>query len=288
MSLIRSLFYLPLAVRITLWIAVLALLAYRYWQPEFHQAHIDLDPAFTYQCPVNGSNSSEEFLIYSLNASTSIPLAEKMCNDPEIASRFGTVRLMWGKGEEAARQHALNGTATLIYSRPHLMPAPALDVFQYQPIATYATYKSYFIGSSEAPTLDADYLRSKKIGLNVSIDSRSGNRIPRQKLRQLGLKLEDLNITYVDGHTALRKLIQKGKVDIIASYWDEKDQSWTHRENAIEISSNIDGTAWYMKNNNLTNPIRCRVAKHLANAAQGATSEYFENIEPVACGEHNS
>ena len=77
-------------------------------------------------------------------------------------------------------------------------------------------------------------------------------------------------------------MLAAGRVDIIASYWDEEDRKRHPDWIAVEIKSGIEGARWYMRPDLIGSPFSCVFQRTLLEAANKDDSQYYSKIELVA------
>ena len=232
-----------------------------------------------YSCEVVGSLSNDRFVILVSSWDWGKNLSNTLCNNESFSKQFGEVYAHWGYTHNDFFKSLYSGDADLAFIRPQQMDTFNIqDTYGYIKIAEYRSYKSFFISRKEMPKLSQSYFLNKRIGLLSKKTSRSGFILPLQKLKELGVDIDELDIIYASSHYQLRELIKKGDVDIIASYWGEDDTSWSEEKYAVNISPDTSGSAWYIKSDKKNQPLNCILMDTLKEWSKTLTNKYFKDI----------
>ena len=233
-------------------------------------------------CNTGSSNVQGQFYIYSSGEGPSRRLNSEACGDPVVNKQFGYVKSFWGVTDVNTIQIMGKGVASLALVKENIMDAiGAEETYGYKKIATYPTYKAYFIARTEKPRIEKDYLLDKTIGLINYPTSRSGHVIPKQVLGELGLSLNRLNIVYASSHSQLRKLLASGKVDIISSYWQKEDLTQFSDNYRTQISSAVSGSSWYLKLQQQNNDLLCASQLILQRFSEQQELSYYKNLDLI-------
>ena len=250
---------------------------------------IDNAELTSYQCKVDNSLSTDEFVILSGSFNWGENLSNILCKSQRFSKQFGKVTAKWGYSNNDPFDY---NSDMVFMNQQQMIDFNDKKKHSYIKVAEYSSYKSFFIGRKEIPQLTKSYFLNKRIGLLSKKTSRSGFILPNKKLEEMGLNIEELNIVYASSHSHLRELIKKGDVDIIASYFNEDDSSWSEEAYAVQIGFSIpfeiSGTGWYIKSSTDNQPLNCMVVKTLRKWSTTLTNKYFENIHILdICTEGN-
>jgi phosphonate transport system substrate-binding protein len=231
---------------------------------------------------INESINTRRFIIYGAGESNSTLLNNIACKHPSMQQQFGHIISFWGASDVNTIATLGNGIANLALVKEDIFKALKADqTHGYKKIAYYPDYQSFFIGFNEKPELTKEYFLDKKVGLIVYPTSRSGHIEPKRVFNELGLSLSKMNIKYASSHKELRQFLISGKVDIIASYWDENDSVNLAKDNITLISEAVDGTAWYLKMPKENKTLWCSAREILKSVSMQQTSAYYQNIQLV-------
>lgn len=207
-----------------------------------------------------------------------------LCNDPSIAKQFGSVHAYWQPDEKEMFEFVGQGTADLILIKDNFVRAFNSDMtYGYQEIAAYRDYAAYLIGSKEKPQLSKEYLLGKRIGVLDYPSSRSGHIAPMRLLKQLGLTSDQVQLNYAKSHEQLRKLLSKGEVDIISSFWSQEDEEKFHASYRTPLEEQISGSKWYLKAASKNVELRCAVQALLHNLKNDYEGYYSNLIVETPC-----
>ncbi|MCG7534026.1 PhnD/SsuA/transferrin family substrate-binding protein [Pseudoalteromonas sp. OOF1S-7] len=207
-------------------------------------------------------------------------LAPALCQDDVVAKQYGRVEVRYS-GELAEQiDYIAKGLADLTLSKDNVMAAlKAQSTYNYMPVVGYPTYTAFFISNREKPRLDKAYFLDKKIGLLDYPTSRSGHIIPKQMFKRLDLDMRVLDIQYVSSHQVLREKLSSGELDIIATYWQESDESRFSANYITPIGENISGSRWYVKMDVDNTDLACALQQQLQEVAKNNGSSYFDELD---------
>ncbi|XOV80815.1 MAG: PhnD/SsuA/transferrin family substrate-binding protein [Aestuariibacter sp.] len=203
---------------------------------------------------------------------------EVLCSNSEIAKQFGKVRAFWQPDEKQMFEFVGQGTADLILIKDNFVRAFNSDItYGYQQIASYNDYAAYMIGNKEKPILSKEYLLGKRIGVLDYPSSRSGHIAPMRLLKRLGLDSNQVALNYAKSHAQLRIMLSKGEVDMISSFWSEKDEQYFHASYRTPLAEQISGSKWYLKSATQNVELRCAVQTVLM-AIKEDYEGYYSNL----------
>lgn len=149
----------------------------------------------------------------------------------------------------------------------------------YSKLAYYRGYDAFLIAADEHPILEVDYFQSRRIGLLSKEESRSGYILPMRFFHKLGLNVAKLDIRYYPGHAELRQAMARGEVDIISSYWNERDQARFPNWRKTEIDHASEGLNWYLAKTRFNDrETRCAIISVLERLATGSDGDYFLDL----------
>ncbi|WP_394190187.1 PhnD/SsuA/transferrin family substrate-binding protein [Pseudoalteromonas atlantica] len=233
------------------------------------------------RCFTSASQNKEQLIIYATSQKVAKSIINSLCEDAVVTKQYGEVRGFWGYRTADSIEFVGKGIADLILAKNNIMSAfKAESTYNYQPIVGFPSYTAFFISAKEKPKIEKQYFLDKRIGLLDYPTSRSGHILPKQTFKELGINLENLDVTYASSHSELRELLANGEVDIIASFWKNTDQQSFSKNYITPISSNIIGTRWYLKMQHENTDLLCAIQTNLLALSQSQTSSYFNHVEP--------
>jgi len=231
-------------------------------------------------CATTSPNNENELVIYSPSQKITHDVVEVLCKDKVVAKQFGKVIAHWGNKTTDTVDFLGKGIADLILAKENLISVfMAESTYNYQAVVGYPAYTAFLISAKEKPKLTKPYFLDKRIGLLDYPTSRSGYILPKQLFKQLDMNVSNLSITYASSHIELRELLSAGKVDIIASYWQESDQQQFSKNYITPISDNISGSRWYLKMQDENTDLLCAVQSKLKKLALQQKSHYFNDVK---------
>jgi len=231
------------------------------------------------QCKTHGQAISNNLIIYVPSEVVAKQVSNKLCKDEVVAKQYGHVIVHWGYKLGDSVEFLGKGVADLILAKENIMQAfMAESTYNYQAVLGYSNYTAFFISLQEKPKLNKLYFLDKKIGLLDYPTSRSGHILPKSLFKDLGINIDNLEITYANSHEGLRKLLASGKVDLIASYWKKGDEQHFSKNYIEPISKPISGSKWYLKMDVENTDLLCAVQKNLFELAKENESTYFNHV----------
>ena len=239
-------------------------------------------------CNTRSSNNEDSFVAFITDRGMSNDLLQSLCNNSVINRQFGKVIVQWSHNEQETIQYVGKGIADLALVKENVMQAFATpSTHGYKVLAHYRNYATYLISLKEKPKIDKQYLWGKRLGLLDYPSSRSGHIVPKRMLTELEMSEDDMVIVYANSHQALRELLSSGKVDLISSFWQEKDNSRFSANYITPVESNISGSKWYLKMEKENTDLFCEVQKSLTDLAESTDSEYYSRliVEPDCEGQ---
>lgn len=230
-------------------------------------------------CKTSSLSNRDQFYIFSGGQTAATLLNEVACKNEVINKQFGQVYSFWHVNDLHTLQIIGKGQANLALVKENIMTAlRSEETHGYTKIASYPEYQAYFIARQEKPRLNKAYFLDKRIALLNYPTSRSGHIIPIQKLNDLGLTLDKLDIVYARSHSELRNLLHAGDVDIIASYWQKEDEQLFSDNYKVAISSPVSGSSWYLKLNNDNDDLLCASQIMLKYLSNQQNQKYYQNL----------
>lgn len=232
-----------------------------------------------FSCSTGNELLSESFEFIVTGKFVGVSLATQLCQNPTVQKQYGAVTARWRQKESREIMSLMQGQPDLVSFPQDLMEAlPSTEAHAYQKLAFYPSYHSYFIALDHTPTIDKAYFIGKRVGLIKSSKSESGHTAPIELFNTLGLEREQINIRYAASHSQLREAIQRGELDVIASYWSSGDAVWTDAAFASSYGKPVKGYGWYIKQGQKNMPLTCAVLQEILTLADNTTDDYFSQI----------
>lgn len=230
-------------------------------------------------CHTHAATNSAKFIVFITDKPMAEGLLTELCNMPAINRQYGSVEIHWSHNEQEISQYVGKGLADLALVKDNVMQAFATQVTHgYKVIAQYQDYAAYLFSLKEKPQLSKQYLWGKRLGLLDYPSSRSGHIIPKGLLIELGMTDDNLQITYVKSHEALRQLLASGEVDIISTFWQEQDQERFSKNYITAIETKVSGSKWYLKMLTDNTDLVCDLQKSLSQLAKDMHSQYYSQL----------
>ena len=200
------------------------------------------------RCSTQAQGNDDTFLVVVTTANLGKQLLPLICSSEIVNKQFGHVEVRWTHNEQDMIQYVGKGIADFALVKENLMNAfSAQSTHGYRRIAYYNDYSTYLISLKEKPQINKQYLWGKRLGMLDYPSSRSGNLVPTQMLKELGMSRDDVQVVYANSHSDLRELLAAGDVDIISSYWQQEDEVNFSSNYRTPIQSDISGSKWYLK-----------------------------------------
>lgn len=232
------------------------------------------------ECTTSSVHNENKLVIYAPSKKIASDVTISLCDDNVVAKQFGKVVAYWGNKTTDTVDFLGKGIADLILAKENLISVfMAESTYNYQAVVGYPAYTAFFISAKEKPKLTKSYFLDKRIGLLDYPTSRSGYILPKQLFKELDINVSHLAVTYASSHKELRELLSAGKVDIIASYWQESDQQQFSKNYITAISDNISGSRWYLKMQDENTDLLCAVQGELKALAKKQKSLYFNEVQ---------
>ncbi|WP_254700774.1 PhnD/SsuA/transferrin family substrate-binding protein [Paraglaciecola mesophila] len=207
-------------------------------------------------------------------------LLSSLCSSETINRQYGEVTVQWSHNEQEIIQYVGKGIADLALVKENVMLAFAAETtYRYQTVAQYKDYSTYLISLKEKPELTKQYLWGKRLGLLDYPSSRSGHIVPKGMLNDLGISESSMEIIYVNSHEALRDLLAAGKVDIISSFWKDKDEQRFSANYRTPIKTKVSGSKWYLKMETQNTDLICEIQSILQTLAMQTQSDYYSQLQ---------
>lgn len=232
------------------------------------------------ECQTSAIKNENQLIIFAPSKKIAGTLAHSLCTDDVVAKQYGAVVSYWRYNTTESFEFVGKGIADLILTKNNIMEAfKAETTYNYQPVVGFSDYTAFFISAKEKPKITKEYFLGKRIGLLDYPTSRSGHILPKQVFKELDINLENLNIIYASSHDALRDLLANGKVDIIASFWQESDAKRFSKNYITPLKNNIAGTRWYLKMPHNNTDLLCSVQVHLLAMSQEQSLHYYKGAQ---------
>lgn len=256
------------------WVLSQSLVTHTNWVLQPVQNH-------KYSCETSSSENRAVFRVKVPTDYLAKQVLPALCNNVVVKRQYGHVEVYWGGSLAEQIEFFGKGIADLILSKDSILQALRADAtHNYTPIIGYSSYSAFFISNKEKPKLEKAYFLDKKIGLLDYPTSRSGHILPKKAFKSLDLDISNLDIIYVSSHDALREKLSNNEVDIIASYWNDKNDEVLFSHNYITpIGENITGSRWYLKLSEENTDLACAIQKVTKQIAQSEGSAYFESLK---------
>lgn len=236
--------------------------------------------SYSYTCKFPSAVNDAVFRVHVPVQGIASRLQSALCDNEVLAKQFGAVEVYWGGSLAEQIEFLAKGIADLILSKDNIMDAMMAESTQnYMPLIGYPSYTAFFISSREKPKIEKAYFLDKKIGLVDYPTSRSGHILPKQVFKQLDIDVSALSIVYASSHSALRDLLSKGEVDIIASYWQEHDQLRFSKNYITPIADNVSGSKWYIKMSDENTDLACSLQNSVNDVVNDMQSNYFHSLK---------
>lgn len=231
-------------------------------------------------CKTQSSTNNEKFEAFITDQPMAQQLLTNLCTNPVINRQYGKVEVHWSHNEQEISQYVGKGIANLALVKENVMQAFATQVTHgYKIIAQYKDYSAYFFSLKEKPLLTKEYLWGKRLGLLDYPSSRSGHIVPKRLLTELGIGDNNMQITYVKSHEALREYLAAGKVDIISSFWQEQDKERFSANYITPIETQVSGSKWYLKMETNNTDLLCALQQSLFELSNEIHSQYYSTLK---------
>lgn len=240
----------------------------------------------SFSCATNSASNPAKFVAFITDQPMAAQLLSQLCSNPVINRQYGKVEVHWSHNEQEVSQYVGKGIANLALVKENVMQAFASQVTHgYKIIAQYEDYSAYLFSLKEKPLLTKEYLWGKKLGLLDYPSSRSGHIVPKRLLTELGISDDNMQITYVKSHEALRELLASGKVDLISSYWQQQDVKRFSANYITPIETQVSGSKWYLTMTTNNTDLLCALQHSLLVLSNEIHSPYYSSLTlvPFAC-----
>lgn len=235
-----------------------------------------LAPFNEYSCLGNLAIGSE-LRVYSEGKNNSIRLANHLCN--ELTNSIHKVTVSWQLNSADILDSVNKGQFDLIMGRVHLLESySTLHLQNYRAIAKYPSYSASLVAIGSTPKVTMSYLKGKRIGLIKSDKSLSGHIIPIGAMKDAGINVGELNVTYVASHNELKNMLEEGELDVIASYWSPDRFTEEQEIEKLIIDPNIEGTKWYLLSRWANSDQGCLIERALKAMASGSENAHLKKL----------
>tara|TARA_R110002124_G_scaffold168020_2_gene335490 strand:+ start:4755 stop:5594 length:840 start_codon:yes stop_codon:yes gene_type:complete len=231
-------------------------------------------------CQTKSVKNSDILVAFITDQGMASKLLSSLCSSETINRQYGEVTVQWSHNEQEIIQYVGKGIADLALVKENVMLAFAAETtYRYQTVAQYKDYSTYLISLKEKPELTKQYLWGKRLGLLDYPSSRSGHIVPKGMLNDLGISESSMEIIYVNSHEALRDLLAAGKVDIISSFWKDKDEQRFSANYRTPIKTKVSGSKWYLKMETQNTDLICEIQTILQTLAMQTQSDYYSQLQ---------
>jgi hypothetical protein len=208
-------------------------------------------------------------------------LLSTFCGDVSFKQSYGGIKVSWSTYRQTLDVEKLSkgGFGLFVSSEMSTNKEGVTDQNNYMPIVKYGDSWAYLISKDKNIAVTSSYLKGKKIGLVNKAYSLLGQAIAIKYLVANRIDVSSLDIRYYPSHGHLRKALQSNEVDIISSYFDEKDDpsrlGVTHR---IRLDPIVTGFSWYTKTELINTPVGCKIYDFLESERKNSRQDYFKNF----------
>lgn len=261
--------------------ALLTVMAFEIGRHSFSSnfEHIPNILQFQDSCLTLSGKHTDELVLAVQTRRMAKRLMTRLCANKLVSQQFGKVVANWMPNERQMLAYVGKGKVDLVLIKDDFIQAFRSDVvYGYEQIANYKDYSAYFIALKEKPRLDKEYLLGKRIGLLDYASSRSGYIAPMTLFKELDMDENQVQIRYAKSHRDLRRLLERGSVDMISSYWSVEDEQRFLDEYKTPLVSQISGNKWYLREANKNTALSCAIQSELYTLAQSETG-YYQNLE---------
>lgn len=231
--------------------------------------------------PVAGSGPGEATLTARvISGLEGREFCQNLAGETALRDRYRDVEVRWEPSPVSAERAIAERSADIVLLRPNTpgLGKNFLDDF-YSEVARYPSYNVYLIGKTQAPSSKASAIQFQTIGLLSKQESRSGYIMPIRLFHRLDLAIPDLRIRYYPGHAELRRALEAGEVDIISSYWSERDRRRYPDWRPTRIDQVSEGLHWYIARDQYEAlPVRCAILNVLNRLAENRDTGYFSDL----------
>jgi phosphonate transport system substrate-binding protein len=236
-------------------------------------------------CVTHSATNNEKFEAFITDQPMAQQLLSNLCSNAVINRQFGKVEVHWSHNEQEISQYVGKGIANLALVKENVMQAFATQVTHgYKIIAQYQDYSAYLFSLKEKPLLTKQYLWGKRLGLLDYPSSRSGHIVPKRLLTELGIGDDNMQITYVKSHEALRDLLASGQVDLISSFWQVQDAERFSANYITPIETQVSGSKWYLKMPTNNTDLLCALQQSLFELSDEIHSQYYSTLKLTSFG----
>lgn len=212
-------------------------------------------------------------------------LKDSFCDSSLISSNSGTA-IDWGLDDLTIIDRMRSGEVDIVFGRPHLRHDKIVkELNEYEVLAQYNVFTSYFISKIDFE-LSKRGLIGKNIGIMEDKSSRSGHLTPVKALQTLGIQPADIKMIYAKSHLELRELLSDGQVDIIGSYWNDKDKLAHPTIYSKPIKDGIESNQWLIRGSLVGSSLSCLtqqiLIEHRNHTCKINPNDYFCHMEIVA------
>lgn len=245
-----------------------------------HIARHDFSASNHCEHTISDRTGHAKFIGYVLSQETGKNLCRMLGGAAAFAQYYSSLRFEWSIQAEMRQRQISEKRYDLLAVRPEEMASasPAIRA-TYREIALYPAYKVFFIARDDQPELTREFIGKRILGLLNDQNSRSGYRIPLDALQRSGLDIREVHFKRYSSHQDLRDALARKEVDLIGTYWDERDRNSFPEWKTLGIGDADRGLSWYVDVSVWQNKeIRCALAEALSNQAKQSNDSYFGEI----------
>lgn len=233
---------------------------------QLHKLH--LSDYRSYQCTTGNTDAHRTFRVLTLFFSYASEFADSLCANKTIRQHFTDVEILWRPRSYLNAQHILDEEFDLFWNRRHIVTGlvPELSNF-YSLLLETPTYELYWMSKEALPTLNADYLKDKVIGLSRDSQSQTHFLQPMSALRASGISLSAKQKKFYTDPNAIYKAFNNNEVDIISTPLPLAKANDGSEVFVSLIESEVPSGAWYVSKDLLlaesSSDLECALLKSL-------------------------
>lgn len=230
-------------------------------------------------CTTDFNTNQDVFTVYVTDVSIAKMALPRLCDNSVIKKQYGQVSVIVGQNDYDTFRYINHGIIDLALVKNIVVEAfGAEQIYGLTMIAKHPNYSAYFIALREKPKLTKEYLLGKRIGLLDYPSSRSGYIVPKTIIQKLGLNEQNITIKYYNSHNELRRGLLAGEIDIISSYWGDKDNNTFSKNYATPLIDSVSGMRWYIKMQTQNTDLMCAVQAVIKEIASQHPSQYYNKV----------
>lgn len=188
-----------------------------------HRVNLTLHPLDSkhyqrYHCQTEARTQPSLDILTLFVNSDAQQFTDQLCQIAIIKQQFSEVNIHWQTHTQVDLRSLYQQQYDLVFARLNLIEqVEVAGVINYQLIAQTPSYHSVLL-SRQPIQLTNTFFTGKKIGLIDNPYSFSAYRAPKRALETAGINPELYSTHYFSSHPLLRKALENGEIDIIASF----------------------------------------------------------------------